>query len=399
MRSLHQSVWKKAGIDEAIMNSTYTIIRNDKLVFGFAERWCSETNTFVFPWGETTITLEDIMILGGYSVLGDSVSSPLESREMEETQEKLLRARTELTRSKANKACQHGWMSKFMASGSDVEHEAFLTFWLSRFVFFSSLSSTIGKDVIPIAIHLAKGTRIALAPAVLASLYKDLSFLKEAIVSPNRLGVTVCAPLQYVQIWAWERFLTLQPNASSVGHGEPRLARWEKAKKVNIENIRLTLDSAGEYFLWRPYAANNEKGEWLLFRQGTDEKMESLALCLRVCELVGHGARCIEQYLPHRVARQFGLDQDLPGPVARFNATPAIAWRNYKRPIKDKKLYIPPRHCEPGVTNRYLELWNKIKIGQHQQEANSNSLERTPQSCKRETDPAVPPGSTQMHFY
>jgi hypothetical protein len=36
---------------------------------------------------------------------------------------------------------------------------------------------TILKSVFRIAIHLAYGTRIALAPAVLASIYRDLSLL------------------------------------------------------------------------------------------------------------------------------------------------------------------------------------------------------------------------------
>ncbi|GLT65929.1 hypothetical protein SLA2020_383290 [Shorea laevis] len=64
MASLHESIWRKAGIFEAIMNSTYTIVRNDDLLFGVAERWFKETKNFIFPWGEATITLEDVMILG-----------------------------------------------------------------------------------------------------------------------------------------------------------------------------------------------------------------------------------------------------------------------------------------------------------------------------------------------
>ena len=64
-----------------------------------------------------------------------------------------------------------------MKSGSRFEHEAFLVFWLSRYVFFKDFDS-VKKAVIPIAIRLARGTRISLAPAVLASIYRDLSLLK-----------------------------------------------------------------------------------------------------------------------------------------------------------------------------------------------------------------------------
>ncbi|KAK9268706.1 hypothetical protein L1049_000467 [Liquidambar formosana] len=54
----------------------------------------------------------------------------------------------------------------------------------------------------------------------------------------------------------------------------------------------------------------------------------------RVCELVG--IDCIEQYLPHRVAMQFGMDQDIPGHVARCNETPEVAWRSYRGEFDDE---------------------------------------------------------------
>ncbi|RHN67049.1 putative aminotransferase-like, plant mobile domain-containing protein [Medicago truncatula] len=55
-----ESLWIKTGIYHAIKASTYEIKRDDDLMLQLANRWCSKTNTFVFPWGESTITLEDI---------------------------------------------------------------------------------------------------------------------------------------------------------------------------------------------------------------------------------------------------------------------------------------------------------------------------------------------------
>ncbi|XP_031260169.1 uncharacterized protein LOC116118319 [Pistacia vera] len=372
MASLHESTWEKVGIREAILNSVYQIKKNDDLVLGLAERWCPETKSFILSWGEVTITLEDMMI-AGYSVLGSPIFCPVEADELKELEEKLNEAQRELRMSKARKADHRPWMRKFMDSGSEIEHEAFLALWLSRFVL--SLSNVIVKSVFPIAIRLARGTRIALAPAVLASIYKDLTSLKEKIVAltkfdnwgneDNKLAVTVRSPFQLVQIWAWERFLHLRPEPNLIKTGEPRLALWHEKLTV-VENVRKVIDSSKDDFDWRPYVKPvknwnvpkfyGEKEMWVSVGPNLSEELQSFAYCLRVSELVGF--ECIEQYLPHRVAMQFGMDQDLPPCVPRINETPSIAWNYYSKPIC-YTLYIPCRLNEGDVTSQYSEWWKQ----------------------------------------
>ena len=364
LHSKYQSIWKEAGIYEAIMGSKYFISKHQDLVLGLAEKWCPKTNTFIFAWGEATVTLEDMMALGGYSVLGDSVLSPLLTKEMEEIYEILLEVHKTVSYSCFNPG-QHAWLEHIMGSGSKVEHEAFLSYWLSRFVFPMPLCR-IEKQNFPNAILLARGTRIALAPAVLSSIYTDLGLLKEKLVASTKLDteeVNLSAPFQFVQLWAWERFPALRPSPISITQCEPRLARWSKLKKVSIENVRLVIDSAGESFQWRPYAISvnhnwlfpkfyGEKEQWVSVDAALDKELESFARCLRVCELPG--LHCIQQHLPHRVALQFGIDQDLPGHVARYNMSPCIAWSHYNRSIGDAKFYIPPRLFEVDVTIGYF---------------------------------------------
>ena len=77
LKPKYQEIWKQAGIYEAILASTYVIPKDKNLIIGLAERWCAETNIFVFPWGEVSITLEDVVYLGNFSVLGESFCSPL----------------------------------------------------------------------------------------------------------------------------------------------------------------------------------------------------------------------------------------------------------------------------------------------------------------------------------
>ncbi|KAI3768945.1 hypothetical protein L6452_00041 [Arctium lappa] len=378
MHSLHQSTWKRAGIYHAVLNSSYEIMKTDDSIIGLAEKWSRETNSFVFVWGEATITLEDMIVLGGYSVLGQSVLNPAEIRESQTILTKLDEARVGISRGKSNKASQSGWLKKFKDSGSEIEHEAFLVLWLSRFVFPSSYS-TVVRNVHTIAIHLARGIRIALAPAVLASLYRDLSLLKAKMDDSmnsnngdydNEISITVWAPLQLVQIWIWERLPKLTQSVCNVGDScKPRFSRWDK-KKLHIYNAGSLLDCALEKFTWRPYVTSGndnlfsckvyqEKGMWVVVGDCLDEELESWVRCLRASELVGICGSCIEQYLPHRVAMQFGMDQDIPGDVPRTNASPETAWRFYTRPIRDVKVYLPSKFCEPYVTARYLEWWNK----------------------------------------
>ncbi|KAM1997036.1 hypothetical protein ACFX15_029917 [Malus domestica] len=232
MAAVLQSTWKKAGIYEVIFSSTYQIKRQTDLVFGYAEKWCSETNTFVFPWGEATITLEDIMVLDGFSVLGDSVLSHLDTAELKEIEDKLLAQRKDIIRSRAKKATTSSWLNRFINGGHELKHEAFLVYWLSRYVFNDG-----GRPVFSIAIHLAKGTRIALAPAVLSSVYNDLGVLKKATVDSNQLessciavsDLAIRSPFQLVQVWAWERSSDLRPKKPNhLNNGEPRMARWDK---------------------------------------------------------------------------------------------------------------------------------------------------------------------------
>ncbi|XP_057434223.1 protein MAIN-LIKE 2-like [Lotus japonicus] len=370
----YAAVWKKVGIFEAIMSTKCSIVKNCDLAFGVAEKWCSKTNTFVFPWGEATITLEDVMVLGGYPVLGDPVFTSLPNQEMREVEEKLILARKEPWKSKQGKPRASAWIDTFMNSGSEMEHEAFLATWLSVFVF--PHEYLVKKCLFPIAILLARGNPIALAPAVLASIYKDLGALKETIADLTKipvaadkldkeLEVTPESPFYLVQIWLWERFLNLQPEPNVIKDGDPLLFRWHKVKGMKIDNVRLALNSAMGDFLWRPYVRYGGKCRAIYpeneiqqvpFEADLDKELASFVRCMRVSELVGIDST-IMQYCPHRVAMQFGMDQDVPDCVPVFRRTKGIAWENYCRPISDRNLYFPSRLFEADVTTRYAKWW------------------------------------------
>lgn len=423
MARKHRQTWEKAGIYEAIMGSTNKINKYPELVLELAKTWCPETSSFAFRFAETTITLEDIMLCGGYSVLGCPVFDPpeaflsrFEAEETREKEEKLNQERLIFVRSKGKKATQYAWMKRFMERESEVEHEAFLILWLSRFVFPGPSKDVVSKHLFRLAIRLARGTRIALAPAVLASIYRDLSYLKRKLFCSNDSEdgeeveeIVVWAPFQLVLVWIWERFMLLQPERNLVEVGETtstRLAQWHKVKKLESKDIKKSVfDSSGEFFTWRPYAVATgdcvlpkfyrEKDEWLLVSEGLDEELESFARCLRPSELVGidPSGHFVEPYLPHRVARQFGLDQDVPGSVIRCNQSHIVAWRSYDKPVNCEKLYIPSRFFISGVSIRYFEWWNDSKpSGQDRVEPESvGVLKRHGEESSTSDCPGFPP--------
>ena len=65
MEVTHHLVSKVARIYEAMNSLVYRVRINKKFILGLAERWCIETISFVFLWDESTVTLEDMIILGG----------------------------------------------------------------------------------------------------------------------------------------------------------------------------------------------------------------------------------------------------------------------------------------------------------------------------------------------
>lgn len=241
------------------------------------------------------------MVCWGFSV-GESVLSPLKTKQLVEVEGKLIKGRKEAARERCMFASPKDWMDYFMGTGHELEHEAFLSLWLSTFVFVTSSSiRCVRKHVFPIAIHLDRGNRVAVAPAVLSRIYRDLSWFKVRIfgsfvVKTNEL-IDVYAPFQLL-VWVWERFLGMRPMPNSISHGEPRIARWHRLK-VNVSEIKLPINSAEKSFQWSPYAIAingwslpkfyGDEEQHILIDSHThlNEDIHSFAKCLRVSELVG----------------------------------------------------------------------------------------------------------------
>ncbi|KAI3456972.1 hypothetical protein Pfo_013635 [Paulownia fortunei] len=311
---------KRARILDAIMNSTSNIHRYDDLIFRFVEKWCPTTNLITIPRGEAIIMLEDMMVLRGYSVAWGLFYNGKINFEQEKIVKKLLSKQSNISKTKAKKVGQGRGITKFMGNRSEIEHEAFLAYWLCRFVF-SFWRDAIGRSVLSIAVHLARGTKLHLHPPFL---------------------------LAFARVWIWERF--------------PYFAKaqfyWTKFNWRKFSMRPYTTAMSNVF----PRMIHMDNEYWAMVDSDLYEDLEGIVRGLRTSELVSLEADCIEHYPTHCEAMQFDMDQDLPSHVARVNVNPEIAWSNYYRPIRDAKLYVPPYLSEPRVTTRHMKWWKKLNL-------------------------------------
>ncbi|KAL6878248.1 hypothetical protein ACP4OV_012418 [Aristida adscensionis] len=376
LRPRHESLWREVGILDAILASTYRVRRDEGALLQLAAFWSGDTSTFVFPWGEATITLEDVAALSGLPLVGCYVREGLPD-ELEKEVGALEAIRVVLNGSKNKKPAYAAWVKRFLdrtpeqdtAAGGGggggrtpelVEHGAFLSMWLSRFVFSAPLN-VVRSETFPIAIRLARGQSVALAPAALASIYNDLTALKGHLRKKKEPAFTISSPLHILQLWVWEHFPKLRPETSTSPAPElPWAARWHDALKVHGTRYVYRVLMSPKEFEWRPYGSNSfflqpeVCGRWVHGKDiARSEAMLSFARCLRACELVG--MNCIEKYRPHRVARQLGFDQDVPGAVPRQDSRWKKAWDTYN--IEAKKITFIIPNDKPGVTVEYAQWW------------------------------------------
>ncbi|KAL1833863.1 hypothetical protein ACET3Z_003514 [Daucus carota] len=145
----------------------------------------------------------------------------------------------------------------------------------------------------------------------------------------------------------------------------------DKMLLLGFAEFWTALNNDSILLFWRPYSLiqsgsmlsnlYKDKEQWVVVES---DAVEAFARCLRASNLNGLGYT--EPYFPQRVARQFGLDQDIPLLVRN------IALGSYDRPIRGVKVYIPPRDFQSDVTARYSSWWKGLLAVNENYVDNSN---------------------------
>ncbi|KMS98433.1 hypothetical protein BVRB_4g091310 [Beta vulgaris subsp. vulgaris] len=357
----YAKIWELTGICDGILSSLHEIKPNPEIILALSEFWCSKNNTFIFPWGEATITLEDVNVLYGLPVLGETVNFSLFEASSKNMEQKLQQVKDAMSTSSSE---SDAWINYFNKEKDEIEHVGFLAYWLSMFVFPDLNDRTIGKHGFSVAVHLARGVKIALAPAVLACLYQNLTFITQhaADFDSAKKEVSVPGAFQIVQLWALERFPFLGSKLSkplSLGH--PRIARWDKVSlKSSLVDARKALRSSGDSFCWRPYCSNLENWRhrcfYLDYEKGDVEEVKSFGVFLQPVELFG--IDCIEIYQPQRVLKQLGCSQKVIGATAAcspLKSGDSLLKVDNLSKTGDNKLWEKPMSAHKNANNEGLE--------------------------------------------
>lgn len=110
--------------------------------------------------------------------------------------------------------CFHPGILEGRGWKKNVTVEAFLSFWLSRYVLPSGPEDGINAYVFPLAVRLARGKKLSLGPLYLGLLYARVDECVRNITSSmGGYDVFTHVDSAFIQIFLWKRFgrIVLRP--------------------------------------------------------------------------------------------------------------------------------------------------------------------------------------------
>ncbi|KAH6807024.1 hypothetical protein C2S51_028132 [Perilla frutescens var. frutescens] len=316
---------------------------NRNLVSAFMERWHPETNSFHLPFGEMSITLEDVYCLTGLCIEGRPVEF---AGEDVAGGQHMVRRLLGVSAEEANAEVSdrgsyiklkwlHSRFSELASSEDDFEAvyaaRAFLVYILGYTLFTDKTGDRITCNYLRLFEDPEEFEGYAWGVAALAFLYRQLGV-------GSQVGCRQMAGfLTLLEAWIYEHFPILGRPQQNTDYqpGQPFAMRWaQQAHGVVSEDAvmayRLQLDILrAEDVVWDPYVRLRDGGERpkVTFYEG----------CITACDIV-------EPYLPDRVLRQFGRVQTIPHPPLD-----PVVFRRGKKPGQYRVVW--------GMLTSFYEQW------------------------------------------
>lgn len=179
-----------AGISDAIQISRNAHRINPCMLLASMYFWEGSANTFQLPCGMLTPTLFDMASITGLSPLGETFDPTLSTKNTFSFNHANLQNYIEY---------HH---DQYSAKVSDEEHIAFLTLWLSYYVFCPD-SLQIAKSYISLTIQIDEGRQVSLGKLLLASVYHSLGLmtLKLKLLYSTSKSLNLFGPMWLLQHW------------------------------------------------------------------------------------------------------------------------------------------------------------------------------------------------------
>ncbi|QHO22718.1 uncharacterized protein DS421_12g357530 [Arachis hypogaea] len=354
---------------------------DEALVSAFVERWRLETHTFHMPFGECTITLQDVAYQLGLTVDGRYVSGCLSEfqiyiqggRPAWVWFQELLGVI--LPPSQVQKyAVNCSWFQETFGEcpeGADDETvrryaRAYIMMLLGTQLFADKSGNRIHIRWLPYVARLEEMGTYSWGSAALAWLYRCMCRVA------NRHVVKLAGPLQLLQSWIFWRFPRFRP-AGYETFSWPLASRWsgynpsgsEKGPRVQMWRLRIDRLQDRE-FIWMPYSSPD------VLQVVHPEALEPrhMALWQSVTSLIYFAV--IEWHQIYRVLPQFGGVQPRPHPALNIDFLMSKDGRGGDRwflyHLQIWHLHWESRAetmlrfdvvADPGPSHEFLEWWSQ----------------------------------------
>ncbi|CAL8088344.1 unnamed protein product [Prunus armeniaca] len=212
------------------------------------------------------------------------------------------------------------------------------------------------------------------------------------------MGVETLLNSGFLQVFLWERLKGLDvyslPHSHAIkladwGNGSfmpnnlPLVCRWFKRMQRKGQNFLKLLDNV-ENFVFRPYGTSAETFTFVPFYTDASDTVEVPAAVSQSNQFRRHallnvapiplptlGEHCAEvsvTYSPHRVRRQFGLDQGVPSSPNHDDpfALHRIFWSNDHIPASCRPLVLASKARVGGFSRGYQAYWNRCLSSFHE---------------------------------
>ncbi|KAL6284597.1 hypothetical protein ACE6H2_015526 [Prunus campanulata] len=379
-------------LDAIFLSKLWDIHIEAKMLRHVVRRWSTATHTFVCSWGEFTPTLEDMANISRLLVCGDW--SPFDITLTPKKMNNLAVLQKGAPTSPSTSLRFSNWIQYF----GDASRQgpwwlaAFLSLWLGWFMLCDFSQDFLHERVFPLALVIARGDSIPLAPMFLGHLYRLLDQCQ--ILEKNAegtMGVETLLNSGFLQVFLWEHLKGLDVcpfpysramqsvdlgNGSFMPDSLPLVCRWFKRMQRKGHNFLGLLDDI-KYFIFRPYGTSAETFTFVPFYADVDDTIEVPTVMSQGCRFRRYSllnaahlplptlgdshSEISVVYPPHRVRRQLGLDQGVPTNSNQGDPflLHRVFWSNRNVPDGVRPHVLAGKKRVGGFSSGYQAYWNR----------------------------------------